>query len=33
MEHHSDETQDRIRQRAYEFWEQHGSSEGHEAEF
>ena len=27
------DTQDRIRQRAYELWEQHGRSEGHEAEF
>jgi hypothetical protein len=33
MEHHTDETQGRIRQRAYELWEQHGRLEGHEAEF
>lgn len=33
MEQHADETQDRVRQRAYELWEQHGRSEGHEAEF
>jgi hypothetical protein len=33
MEHHADATQDRVRQRAYELWEQHGRSEGHEAEF
>jgi Protein of unknown function (DUF2934) len=33
MERHADETQDRVGQRAYELWEQHGRSEGHEAEF
>jgi len=33
MEHHVDETQDRVRQRAYELWEQHGRPKGHEAEF
>ncbi|NBJ10663.1 DUF2934 domain-containing protein [Microvirga arsenatis] len=33
MEQHADETQDRIRQRAYELWEQHGRSAGHETEF
>jgi hypothetical protein len=33
MEQHADEMQDRVRQRAYELWEQHGRSEGHEAEF
>ena len=33
MEQHADETQDRVRQRAYELWEQHGRHEGHEAEF
>jgi hypothetical protein len=33
MDQHADETQDRVRQRAYELWEQHGSREGHEAEF
>ncbi len=33
MEQHPNETQDRVRQRAYELWEQHGRSEGHEAEF
>jgi hypothetical protein len=33
MEQHADETQDRVRQRAFELWEQHGSREGHEAEF
>jgi hypothetical protein len=33
MEHHANETQDRVRQRAYELWEQHGSREGREAEF
>ena len=33
MEQHANETQDRVRQRAYELWEQHGSREGHEAEF
>jgi hypothetical protein len=33
MEQHPNETQDRVRQRAYQLWEQHGRSEGHEAEF
>ena len=33
MEQLSSETQDQVRQRAYELWEQHGRSEGHEAEF
>jgi len=33
MEHYNDETQARVRQRAYELWEQHGRSKGHEAEF
>jgi hypothetical protein len=33
MEQQDNETQDRVRQRAYELWEQHGRSEGHEAEF
>ena len=33
MENYNDETRDRVRQRAYELWEQHGRSEGHEAEF
>jgi len=33
MEQHADETQDRVRRRAYELWEQHGRLEGHEAEF
>jgi hypothetical protein len=33
MEQHASDVQDRIRQRAYELWEQHGSQEGHEAEF
>jgi hypothetical protein len=33
MEQHSSETQDQVRQRAYELWEQHGRAEGHEAEF
>lgn len=33
MEQHADETQDRVRQRAYELREQHGRSEGPEAEF
>jgi len=33
MEHHANETQDRVRQHAYKLWEQHGRSEGHEAEF
>jgi hypothetical protein len=33
MGQHANETQDRVRQRAYELWEQHGRSEGHEAEF
>ncbi len=33
MELHSNETQDWVRQRAYQLWEQHGRSEGHEAEF
>jgi hypothetical protein len=33
MEQHADETQDRIRRRAHELWEQHGSREGHEAEY
>jgi hypothetical protein len=33
MEQHADETQDRVRQRAFELWEQHGRIEGHEAEF
>jgi hypothetical protein len=33
MAQYTDETQDRVRQRAYELWEQHGRSEGHEAEF
>jgi hypothetical protein len=33
MEQHDNETQDRVRQRAYELWEQHGLSYGHEAEF
>ena len=33
MEQHDNETQDRVRQRAYELWEQHGPSDGHEAEF
>ena len=27
MEKHADETQDRLRQRAYELWEQQGSRE------
>ena len=26
-------TEGQVRQRAYELWEQHGRSEGHEAEF
>ena len=29
----TNDTEDRVRQRAYELWEQHGRSEGHEAEF
>jgi Protein of unknown function (DUF2934) len=33
MEQHTDETQDQVRQRAYDLWEQHGRLEGHEAEF
>ncbi len=33
MGQHANGTQDRVRQRAYELWEQHGRSEGHEAEF
>jgi hypothetical protein len=33
MEQLSSETQDQVRQRAYELWEQHGRAEGHEAEF
>ena len=33
MEQRANETQDRVRQRAYELWEQHGRSDGHEAEF
>jgi hypothetical protein len=33
MEPSTRDTQDRIRRRAYELWEQHGRSEGHEAEF
>jgi hypothetical protein len=33
MERDADETQDRVRQRAYELWEQRGSPDGHEAEF
>jgi hypothetical protein len=33
MEQHANETQDRVRQRAYELWEHHGRSDGHEAEF
>jgi hypothetical protein len=33
MEQHADETQDRVRRRAYKLWEQHGSREGYEAEF
>ena len=33
MIHNADEMQDRIKQRAYELWEKHGSREGHEAEF
>ena len=33
MERLDNETQDRVRQRAYELWEQHGRSDGHEAEF
>jgi hypothetical protein len=33
MDRHADDTQDLIRERAYRLWEQHGRSEGHEAEF
>jgi hypothetical protein len=33
MKQSMSDTQDRVRQRAYELWEQHGRSEGHEAEF
>jgi hypothetical protein len=33
MEQHRNETQDQVRQRAYQLWEQHGRSEGHEVEF
>jgi hypothetical protein len=33
MEQHSNETQDHVRQRAFELWEQHGQPQGHEAEF
>ena len=33
MEQHRNETQERVRQRAYQLWEQHGRSEGHEVEF
>jgi hypothetical protein len=33
MAEHSNETQDRVRQRPYELWAQHGSREGYEAEF
>ena len=33
MDPDTQDTQDRIRQRAYELWELHGRSEGHETEF
>ena len=33
MDLHTNHTQDLIRERAYMLWEQHGRSEGHEAEF
>jgi hypothetical protein len=33
MVQHANETEDCVRQRAYELWEHHGRSEGHEAEF
>jgi hypothetical protein len=33
MDQHSNETQDRVGQRAYKLWVQHGSHEGREAEF
>ena len=33
MEQHANDTENRVRQRAYELWEQHGRREGHEAEF
>ena len=33
MEQPANDTENRVRQRAYELWEQHGSREGHEAEF
>jgi hypothetical protein len=33
MEQHADETEDRVRQRAFELWQQHGRIEGREAEF
>ena len=32
MEKHADETQDRLRQRAYELWEQQGSREGQQGQ-
>jgi hypothetical protein len=33
MEPSTTDTQDQIRRRAFELWEQHGSREGYEAEF
>jgi hypothetical protein len=33
MEPSTNGTENQVRQRAYELWEQHGRSEGHEAEF
>ena len=33
MDPDTQDTQDRIRQCAYELWELHGGSEGHETEF
>ncbi len=33
MEPSTNGTENQVRQRAYELWEQHGSREGHEAEF
>lgn len=33
MEPSANGTENQVRQRAYELWEQHGRSEGHEEEF